>query len=361
MTEGYDNQNLVPWQPDAKPAMMRVVDEAVALMPTLAPSNFNTEGFFNAVSMQFANEPKLYDAKPQTVVKALNRCVSLGLCMGDECNLVPFYDKQAKDYDATLMIEFHAWLRRFAEIPGYQWCKTGVVREQDDFEWDDLEGTISHKPNRKARSAPLEFAYCVLQFENGQRWFEVLDREDIARHKKHARDGGASGPWQTDTKEMWRKSAIHAFAARYRSAIPGAGAMLAIESERSQIEYQRTPGDQAAYEQAVSDLYGDRSSPSMYETVETDETVVTVSESEDTDWSHHLLRIKGLLNELGIDTVPKLKRLMGQCDIDPKTDYMSIKDHALLDRLVTVARQNVADASGKSPDATVDDDNPALI
>jgi hypothetical protein len=171
--------------------------------------------------------------------------------MGEECGLVKFGP------DCVLMVEYQGYQRKFSQLPGYKRLITDVVREQDEFEYDNIEGTIRHKPNTKARSAKIIFAYCIVQFHDADPWFEVLDEADIERHKRRAQGGGVKGPWATDYKEMARKSAIHALAARYQSAIPGMAQQVRATNEAEQTEYQRTGGDPEHYEQSVSDLHGD--------------------------------------------------------------------------------------------------------
>lgn len=241
---------LIPWSNQAPTKMVERVNEAVNLLPQVAPRGYSIDEFNARTALQFVSSPSLYDCTPSSVIDALLKCVSLGLVMGEECSLVKFGS------DCTLMIEYQAYQRKFSELPGYKRCVTDVVREQDEFEYDQLEGTIRHKPNLKARNAKMVFAYCVIEFQNGERWFEVLDEADIDRHKRRAQGGGTKGPWATDAKEMWRKSAINALAARYQASIPGMTRQIQAAETAAQFEYQNTAPSHARYKEAVDLLYG---------------------------------------------------------------------------------------------------------
>lgn len=263
-------QALIPWKSDVPTRLARELHSSAELLAEIAPRHYNLAEFHARFALQFMNEPKLTECTPKTIIKGMINCVSMGLIMGEECNLVPFRD------EAALMVEFHGWMRKFSEVPGFRRCITDVIREGDDFESDEINNVIAHK-KRFGSTSKIIGSYCLLEIDRDRRYVEVLDSDDLDRHRKRARDGGTKGPWATNYKEMCRKSAVNAMAARYGGAL-GLRKAAEVVDEAARIEYQHTSGNEEAYQDAIVNLFGDRS-----EAIKKQETLIEGAEELGTD------------------------------------------------------------------------------
>ena len=241
---------LIPFQNQPeKNKIASPLNDSVSLLADIAPSTYNMSGFLASVALQFVKEPKLWNCKPDTTIKALMRCVKLGLDMGTDCNLVAYKD------ETTLMVEFQGWMRKFSQLQGFKRCVTDVVYAQDEFDYDPINAEIHHKPNLKERGGEVVFAYCVLFRDDCDPLFEVLDRDDINRHRKSARDGGNTPAWNNNFVEMARKSAVQAFNARYGSQL-GMQDVADADADAAITEYQNTGPDPNEVEAAMVNLTG---------------------------------------------------------------------------------------------------------
>jgi len=86
------------------------------------------------------------------------------------------------------------------------------VRESDEFILEKgAEPRLVHRVKLGKRGDMIG-AYCVWTLKNGDKQFEVMDREQILairdRSSAKTKEGDAVGPWKTDEEEMWRKTVV---------------------------------------------------------------------------------------------------------------------------------------------------------
>lgn len=154
-------------------------------------------------------ESKLGQCDPRSIYLALCDAAQLGLepsGLGGDAYLVPFWDKKANSYLATLMPGWQGLAklaRRSGSVIGI-WSY--VVREGDEFDVQlGTEPRVMHKP--RSSSGEVIAAYAVAEKAQGRPHFEVLWKADIDKIRKSSR-GKDRGPWSDWYGEMARKSAV---------------------------------------------------------------------------------------------------------------------------------------------------------
>src|ERR1039458_3697115 len=88
-----------------------------------------------------------------------------------------------------------------------------VVYVNDEFDFEmGSQPYIRHKRKMGNRGDAIG-AYAVVYMKEGPARFEIMDMEQLAKIRGHARGADRSdSPWKTWTEEMWRKSPVRRLA-----------------------------------------------------------------------------------------------------------------------------------------------------
>lgn len=169
----------------------------------LLPDNVPVRRFVQVAKTAVRTNADLVTADQTTLFAAIIRCAQAGLYPdGHEAALVIYKGKvqflPMIDGVRKTLAEF-GWLLR-----------TGVARENDEFEWSEEPMMITHRPARPGVDrGQLLYAYGIATHADGRRLQRVLDRDDIAKRRAKAQTDKVWNEWE---EPMWRKSAGHAVA-----------------------------------------------------------------------------------------------------------------------------------------------------
>lgn len=171
----------------------------------LLPRHVPIERFVRSVVIAAARTPSLLNADRSSLFLAVQQACQLGLdCSGTlgSAYLIPYGGK------VTLVIGYKGLLdlaRRGGDLAS---INAQVVYSKDTFNVRmGTEGSIEHVPNFSGDRGQMVCAYAVVTLKNGEKMFEVMTKDEIESIRKRSKAGN-SGPWVTDTGQMWRKTVI---------------------------------------------------------------------------------------------------------------------------------------------------------
>ncbi|UZR29037.1 recombinase RecT [Methylococcus mesophilus] len=175
------------------------------------PRHLNPDRMCRIALTEFRKNPKLAQCEPASVFAAIIQASQLGLepglmgqayliPYGQQCQLIPGYQG---------LIDL---VRRSGLIKRIE---AHVVRDGDRFTYrTGLTTVLEHEPALDGEPGDLRLAYAVAEFSDGGCHVEVMTRAQIeairdrSQNVQSARKWKKETPWDTDTEEMWRKTAI---------------------------------------------------------------------------------------------------------------------------------------------------------
>lgn len=175
------------------------------------PGNVTPERFVRIAITAVQTNPDLVEADRNSIFRSLLRCAGDGLLPdGREAALVIFNTKEKIDGK-------DAWVKKAQYMPmigGFRkiaaehgWViRTGVVYENDLFEYDATDAQIHHRPVRPGEErGQMIAAWAKAVHRTGRVETEVMYRDDIERVRQvsKAKD---HGPWKDWPDRMWEKS-----------------------------------------------------------------------------------------------------------------------------------------------------------
>lgn len=171
----------------------------------ILPKHVPMDRFVRSVVIAAARTPALLNADRSSLFLAVQQACQLGLdCSGTlgSAYLIPYGGK------VTLVIGYKGLLdlaRRGGDLAS---INAQVVYSKDTFNVKmGTEGAIEHVPNFGSDRGEMVCAYAVVTLKNGEKMFEVMTKGEIEAIRKRSKAGN-SGPWVTDTGQMWRKTVI---------------------------------------------------------------------------------------------------------------------------------------------------------
>ena len=172
------------------------------------PNHITPEKMARVFLTACTTTPKLLNCEPASLMKAVMEASALGLLPDGVLGhgyILP-YGKQAKFIPGFRGLMDMA--RRSGKVSGIQ---ARIVYEADDFYYEyGAKPTIKHIPAQMAGDEPGEAvgAYATATLiDTDEVVFEVMWAADINKIRERS-PAGSSGPWVTDTLEMWRKTPL---------------------------------------------------------------------------------------------------------------------------------------------------------
>jgi len=198
-------------------AMERFKKELDLRGPTLSnllPRHLPLEKFKAMVNAAVSMNPELLDCTPASLLKATIEASELGLSLNPvmgECDILPVWDSRVGGKVAQCRPRYGGLMKLARQSGDISFIEARVVHDGDVFDFEyGLDPHLRHVP--KASTSPVTHAYCIWKLANGDRNFEVMDRDQIEAIMKRSsakrRDGTIVGPWVTDFDEMARKTVV---------------------------------------------------------------------------------------------------------------------------------------------------------
>lgn len=186
-------------------------DMIKALLPKAVPF----QKFFQMMVAAAAANPKLLECDRGSLVKSAIQAAELGLSLNPtlgEGDILPVYDGREKKYVAQFRPRYMGLMKLARQSGEVLKIEAEIVREGDDFVFEKgSEPRLEHRIKLGNRGEMIG-AYCVWTLKNGEKQFEVMDRDQIIairdRSSAKTKEGKIVGPWSTDPEEMWRKTVV---------------------------------------------------------------------------------------------------------------------------------------------------------
>lgn len=152
--------------------------------------------------------PSLMKCDRSSFLKAMIVATQLGLEIGGplaEAHAIPFKDQ------VNLIVGYQGLMRLARQSGEIASIESRVVYEGDQFEIRlGSESAVEHVPAApRLRDARVIGAYAVIHLkdEGARPLIEWMEKADLDAIKERSR-ASRSGPWQTDTAEMYRKTVL---------------------------------------------------------------------------------------------------------------------------------------------------------
>ena len=170
---------------------------------------------FLATALKVANDYKLKECHPQSIVDACINVAQLNLDLSPSLShayLVPFKAKKdAKVANVQLIISARGYT---ALLSRNGWnVKSFVVNENDTFSYkmNGFEENIVFEKNLDDTEENLKYAVALAKSPNGELFVEVMNKAQIEKHRKvsqNQKDDKPTGVWADWYDEMAKKTVI---------------------------------------------------------------------------------------------------------------------------------------------------------
>jgi recombination protein RecT len=169
------------------------------------------EQFVTAAMTTFRLNPAIYECDPYSVVGGMRQAAQLGLSFGPlgHVYLVPFKQKGGGSW-ATFILGYRGMVELAYRSGQVKRVEANVVREGDEFVFRmGSRAVLDFVPSGPPNGRDWLAVYCLAELKSGGKPFTVLYPEDVERRRKRSRAADSQySPWQTDTEQMWEKSAV---------------------------------------------------------------------------------------------------------------------------------------------------------
>lgn len=165
------------------------------------PKHLKAERFIRVAVAAMNRTPKLSGCTPASFFKCLIDLSSYGLEPdGRRAHLIP-YGKEC-----TLIIDYKGLAELAMRSGILKRVHADVICEKDQFEYD-LGEIKTHKIDFMGERGDPVAAYAIAETKDGAMFSQVMTKKEIEGIQARSRAGN-SGPWKTDTLEMWKKTAF---------------------------------------------------------------------------------------------------------------------------------------------------------
>lgn len=185
-----------------------LLEKSKAQIAMALPRHMTSDRMLRVAMTEIQKNPVLLECAPMSLVACVVQAAQLGLEIGvlGHAYLVPFNNRQKGRKEVQLIPGYRGLVqlaRRSGEIVTFE---ARVVHAKDVFEATyGLEGTLKHKPSMDEDSGPVVAAYAFAKFKDGGYQYEVMSVRELDAIRKRSK-AADSGPWVTDTEEMYRKT-----------------------------------------------------------------------------------------------------------------------------------------------------------
>lgn len=185
------------------------------MMTSLLPKNINFDKFQAIVIAAVGSNPDLLECDRGSLLKSCIQAAELGLSLNPtlgEGDILKVWNNRTKRNDAQFRPRYMGLMKLARQSGEVMKIEAEIVRENDEFliqKGDDPR--LEHRIKLGNRGEMVG-AYCIWTLKDGNKQFEVMDRDQILairdRSSAKTKEGKIVGPWATDQEEMWRKTVV---------------------------------------------------------------------------------------------------------------------------------------------------------
>lgn len=188
-----------------------MLERAQDKLAEVAPKHLKVDRMVRLLLSACSRNPKILECTPTSVLQFAMKCSETGLEPIGPGGAWPIPYENRKVSPKVTELTFIPDYRGLVNIAKRAGCIkeawAEIVRENDFFDYElGVNPSMVHKPARGDRG-DLEATYCVIVMPDDTRRFVVMDAADVAHIRSKSRASN-SGPWCTDTAEMWKKSVV---------------------------------------------------------------------------------------------------------------------------------------------------------
>jgi recombination protein RecT len=190
--------------------LRRLIGEKWKTMQAMLPTHMTQERFAALVVSAAAKDSNIFSCTGESILNVIYQAASLGLEINaatGEAYIVPYKNV------ATLVPGYKGLVKLAIQSREVSAIEARLVYEGEEKTFGVYYGTdsrIEHVPNFTVERTPgkVIFAYAVAKMPRGGVTFEVMTRTQLEaiRHRA-ASSKREKSPWNTDTEEMYRKTA----------------------------------------------------------------------------------------------------------------------------------------------------------
>lgn len=186
-----------------------------SMIRALLPSSVSFDKFQATVVAAVGGNPKLLDVDRGSLIKACIQAAELGLSLNPslgEGDILQVWDNRLKSYTAQFRPRYMGMMKLARQSGEVLKIEAEIVRENDEFLFQKGDNPrLEHRIKLGGRGEMIG-AYCIWTLKNGEKQFEVMDRDQVLATKERSssktKEGKFVGPWVTDEEEMWRKTVV---------------------------------------------------------------------------------------------------------------------------------------------------------
>lgn len=208
------------------------------MLADLLPKHLTAERMIQLTMMAIYRTPDLMKCDPATVVASVITAAELGLELSGvrgEGYLIPRWNSKSNSVECQFQPGYRGLLKLANNSGDLKSIHAYVVYENDHFQFElGIDVTVVHRPALTERGTPIA-AYCAGRNVSGEAFAEVMSASEIDAIRERSK--AKSGPWITDTDEMWRKTVLK----RKLKTLPNSSEKLhrAIELDNSEFEFSK--------------------------------------------------------------------------------------------------------------------------
>lgn len=188
---------------------LTVIDEVRGALTKMAPEfqkalpkHVSVEKFQRVVMTSLQQNPDILNTDRRSLFMACTRAAQMGLLPDGREGAIVKYGQQAQFL--PMVAGLMKMVRQSGEISSWS---VQTVHENDEFDYQMGDDEyIRHKPAIRNRGA-LIGAYSIVTLKDGEKSREFMNAEEIDAIRQRSRSKD-SGPWKTDTGEMFKKSCV---------------------------------------------------------------------------------------------------------------------------------------------------------
>ncbi len=187
--------------------------------------------------------PQLWECEPYSLAGGMAQAAQLGLSFGPlgHVYLVPF--KQRGNAVATFILGYRGMVELAYRSNHVRRIEANLVRDGDGFDFRmGSRSFLDFQPSGPPGDRDWTLVYALAELRTGGKVFTVLYPEDVERRRKRSRAASSEfSPWNTDTEQMWEKSAVRDLQ-RFLPQTPALA--LALEADEQPAEpFDETPAE----------------------------------------------------------------------------------------------------------------------
>ena len=208
---------------EVKQKMGNVRTALTAMQPELKkalPSHLPIDSFVRAALTLTQKNPLLLECDKMSFLGAVMEAAQLGLVLGREAHLVPFYSNKRKSYEVQMITDYKGLIKLVENSGAVHNVRAHVVRLNDDFQANQ-DGSIDFQPAFEQGKVvdlgpvtyilpqPKQPIWCVFaeaRRSNGSHQSVVLLMDEVEAARDKSKNPG--GVWTEHFEEMAKKTAI---------------------------------------------------------------------------------------------------------------------------------------------------------